>query len=459
MSQKEIGADERRKKAPLAGTLEIPQELGLRVQRFHLKVTAGPDQGKTFTSSGERAVIGSDESADLILTDPTVSRFHCDVSVVAGRPQIHDLDSKNGTRVDGVAVVTAYLGKSALITIGKSQLRYELGSDEVDIPLSRSDRFGRMVGQAPAMRAAFALLERAATSEATVLLEGETGTGKEVTTESIHLESSRRDGPLIVVDCGAIPPDLLESELFGHEAGAFTGAVKAREGAFEAANGGTIFLDEIGELSAALQPKLLRVLERKEAKRVGSNKYNSVDVRVVAATNRNLKTEVNAKRFRSDLYYRLAVVTVRLPPLRERIDDLPLLVERILESLDAKDHPEAPQIRAPEFMQELARHAWPGNVRELRNYIERCLALRDTRQPLGTTAGEGAEPSAANAGRVEVDTSRSLKEGRDAAIQVFEHRYLEQVLREANGNVAQAARAASVDRIYMYRLLWRHGLR
>src|SRR5262249_6125363 len=173
--------------------------------------------------------------------------------------------------------------------------------DHVKIPLSDRERFGLLVGHSLAMRAAFALLERAAATDATVLLEGETGTGKEAAAESIHREGARRDGPFVVVDCGAIPPDLLESELFGHERGAFTGALSGREGAFEAAGGGTIFLDEVGELAADLQPKLLRALERREVKRVGSNKYVAVDVRVIAATNRNLRAEVNARQFRSDL--------------------------------------------------------------------------------------------------------------------------------------------------------------
>jgi two-component system, NtrC family, response regulator GlrR len=421
------------------------------VRRFRLLVTGGPDAGKAATSAAERAVIGTHETADLVLTDRTVSRFHCDITLSEGKALLRDLGSRNGTLVDGVSVVQAHLRSGSSLTLGRTQVRFDLGTDHVKIPLSTRERFGLMVGRSPAMRAVFALLERAALSEATILLEGETGTGKEAAAESIHRESARRDGPMIVVDCGAIPPDLLESELFGHERGAFTGAVQSRQGAFEAAGGGTIFLDEIGELSPDLQPKLLRALERREVKRVGSNAYFGVDVRVVAATNRNLRAEVNARKFRSDLYYRLAVLDIRLPPLRERHEDIPALVEHILDSLGSADKPEARLLRTPEFYAELSRHPWPGNVRELRNYVERCLALRE-QTPI--VAGDrAAEPS------LNIDVGQPLKVAREAWTRTFERRYLEEILGRHNGNVTAAARGAGVDRIYFYRLLWRHGLR
>jgi DNA-binding NtrC family response regulator len=281
-----------------------------------------------------------------------------------------------------------------------------------------------------------------------VLLEGETGTGKEVAAESIHLESQRRDGPFVIVDCSAIPPDLLESELFGHERGAFTGAAGSREGAFEAADGGTIFLDEVGELSAELQPKLLRALERRHVKRVGGNQYVDVNVRVVAATNRRLRAEVNEHRFRSDLYYRLAVVEVRLPSLRERPEDLPALVEHLLALLGARDDPQAEELRSREFLATLARHQFPGNVRELRNYLERCLALREP-VPLVPSAEDGPMP----------DLDQPLKVARERWTRVLERRYVEGQLSRHQGNVTAAARAAAVDRMYFHRTLRRYGLR
>ncbi|HEX2571776.1 MAG TPA: sigma 54-interacting transcriptional regulator [Polyangia bacterium] len=422
-------------------------------QRFSLTVVAGPDAGLTRVATAERMVIGTGESADLRLTDRTVSRFHCELAPLDGRLAIRDLGSRNGTLVDGISVLHAFLGPVALITIGRTQVRFELGSEHVKLALSPRTRFGTMVGASVAMRRAFALLERAAAGDATVLLEGETGTGKEAAAESIHRESARRERPFIVVDCGAIPSGLLESELFGHERGAFTGAVAGREGAFLAAQGGTIFLDEIGELGIELQPKLLRALERREVKKVGQNRYVPVDVRVVAATNRNLRSEVNARRFRSDLYYRLAVLEVRLPPLRERGEDLPALVEHILSSLGvAADSPEAELVHSPEFLAELGRHAWPGNVRELRNYVERCLALREA-QPIGDEGfGEGA-------GEPAVDVNLPLKVARERWVAHYERRYLEEILRQQEGNVSAAARAAGVDRIHFYRLLWKHGLK
>jgi transcriptional regulator with PAS, ATPase and Fis domain len=311
-----------------------------------------------------------------------------------------------------------------------------------------------MVGRSTAMRAAFALLERAAASGATVLLEGETGTGKEAAAESIHRESSRRDQPFIVVDCGALPAALLEAELFGHERGAFTGAVEARAGAFESANGGTVFLDEIGELALELQPKLLRVLERREVKRLGTARHTRVDVRVIAATNRRLHAEVNDQRFRSDLYYRLAVVEIRLPPLRERSDDLPMLVEHLLDGLDAG--PEAARLREPAFIAELARHAWPGNVRELRNFVERCLTMGEPLVPQGApVAATPGEPSAYPG----VDLALPLKEARQQHLRQFEERYVRRLMEQHAGNITAAARAAGVDRITLYRLLWRFGMR
>ena len=318
---------------------------------------------------------------------------------------------------------------------------------------SERERFGNMVGQSQAMRTVFETIERAAASEATVLLEGETGTGKEISAEAVHRGSRRRDKPFLVVDCGAIPPQLLESELFGHERGSFTGAVSARQGVFEAAAGGTVFLDEIGELSIDLQPKLLRVLERREVRRIGTNQHVPVNVRLVAATNRSLREQVTAHKFRSDLFYRLAVVEIRLPPLRERIADLPLLVEHISRTLGPLDADTTRTIHAPDFLARLARHDWPGNIRELRNHLERCVAMRDFAPPQASADNSVPSPESA------VGIGRPLRQAREAWVSSFEKRYLEELLRVNDNRVSVAARAAGVDRIYFYRLLWKHGLR
>jgi transcriptional regulator with PAS, ATPase and Fis domain len=340
------------------------------------------------------------------------------------------------------------------------------------------ERFGRMVGRSVPMQKLFAMLARAAQSDSTVLIEGETGTGKEVSAHAVHENSQRRRGPFIVVDCGAIPPQLLESELFGYEKGSFTGAVSSRPGAFEAADGGSIFLDEIGELTLDLQPKILRALEGRHIKRIGSNNYVNVNVRVIAATNRSLREEVNAKRFRSDLYYRLAVLQVKLPPLRERKDDLPGLVEDVLRQLGVLDREDAVRILAPEFIAMLARYRWPGNVRQLRNYVERRVAMGESIAPPGNDTvppppmavpeipalampglpGPPGSP-AFESGPPALDLDQPLKVAREEWNAQFEVRYLRAMLARHDDNVAAAARAAGVNRVHFYRLLWKHGLR
>ena len=296
------------------------------------------------------------------------------------------------------------------------------------------------------------MLARAAESDATVLLEGETGTGKSQAAQAVHGRSARRDGPFVIVDCGTILGNLLESELFGHEKGAFTGAAERRIGAFEEAAGGTLFLDEIGELPLDLQPKLLRALEAREVRRVGSNSYRPVDVRVIAATNRDLRADVNAGRFRADLYYRLAVVTVALPPLRQRPEDLPAIVDEILTTLRAPAAAAAP-LRTPDFLAQLRGAAWPGTVRELRNYLERCLILRTI-----VPAPEGAAAAAPEAaGAFAIDPTAAYATERERAIADFERRYFRALLRLHDGKVARAAAAAGIDRAYFYRVLRRHG--
>jgi two-component system response regulator GlrR len=430
--------------------VDAPRRETLEVRRFLLRISSGPDAGTCHTASG-RVVVGTHPSADIQLADPTLSRFHCEIELVDGRAVVRDLGSRNGTLVDGVSVMEAHLRAGAILTLGKSTLRFDPSSDFVSVPLSARPRFGLAVGSSPPMRALFAVLERVAASEATILLLGETGTGKDVLAESIHRESGRRGGPFVVVDCGALPPQLLESELFGHERGAFTGADRARTGAVEAASGGTLFLDEIGDLHPDLQPKLLGVLERREVQRIGSTTRHPVDVRVVAATSRPLRREVNEKRFRPDLYYRLAVVSLNVPPLRERREDLPLLVERLLESMAADEHPGAAALRSRDFLADLQRHAWPGNVRELRNYLEQCLALgMSGRQPLVE------EPSW---NRPPLSAGQPLRIARERWLGWFERQYLEELLARHDNNVSACARAAGIDRMHLYRLLWRRGLR
>ncbi|MCC6751770.1 MAG: sigma 54-dependent Fis family transcriptional regulator [Deltaproteobacteria bacterium] len=421
----------------------------LEVRRFRLVVTQGPDAGVARHSEGAAMVVGTHPSADVVLSDRTVSRFHCELRLENGQPVLTDLGSRNGTRLSGLRVFRAPPEDGAVIQVGRTELRFELAQDKVQVPASDRTSFGRLRGQSLAMRALFLRLERAAATDSTVLVEGETGTGKELTAEAIHLESARRHGPFVVLDCGALPPQLLASELMGHERGAFTGADAARQGALVAADGGTLFLDEIGELDRELQPHLLRALERREVKPVGATRYFPVDVRIVAATNRDLRAEVNAGRFRSDLYYRLAVIQVHLPPLRERTDDLPLLVEDILAQLGVTDLDAYPYLRSSAFLNRLSRAPWPGNVRELRNYVEQCLVLEGHAAPIAE------RPLPGDAARLD----QPLSSAREAWVAEFERRYLEGQLRAHGGNASAAARAAGVDRSHFYRLLWRHGLK
>jgi DNA-binding NtrC family response regulator len=421
------------------------------VRRFRLTVVEGPKAGVTWESRSDRCSVGFHPSNDLVVEDPTVSRFHCEVRIADDGAHVRDLDSRNGTVVDGVRVTDAFLRAGSLLKLGRVGLRFDFSAESNRLPVSSTNAFGKLVGTSVAMRTAFALLERAAQSDVTVLLEGETGTGKGVAAEAIHRASARAPGPFLVVDCGAIPPNLLESELFGHEKGAFTGAVSRRVGAFEEASGGTIFLDEIGELAPDLQPKLLRVLESKEYRRVGGNQMSKSDVRVVAATNRDLRAEVNAGRFRSDLYFRLAVVKVTIPALRERPEDIPITVENVLRALGA-DEASSAALRRPEFFAALGHSAWPGNVRELRNYLERCLVFQEA-LPVSS------EPAAGAASLAAIDGKLPYAEARRRALDGFEKGYAEALLREHNGKVAAAAAAAGMDRVYLYRILRRHGIK
>ncbi len=305
-----------------------------------------------------------------------------------------------------------------------------------------------MIGVSTKMRRLFEALERVAASRATVMLVGETGSGKGVAAESIHHASDRKQGPFVVVDCGSIPANLLESELFGHEKGAFTGAHAMRIGAFEEANGGTLFLDEIGELPSELQPKLLRGLESRTVRRIGSNVHRPVDVRVIAATNRDLRVEVNAGRFRPDLFFRLAVVKLTVPPLREHPEDISAIAEKLLESLGVPSA-QVQCILSPSLLERLQCAAWPGNIRELRNFLERYLIFADDSVLSENCDHAGVEP--------EIE-SLSYADARQKVIFEFEREYVKKVLDLHAWNVSQAARASGLSRVFLYRLMSRHRL-
>ncbi len=427
-------------------SVAVPPQL----QRFRLVALDGGGHAGPWESSGERLTIGSHPSNDVVLDDPTVSRFHCEIKVTPRGAWLSDLGSSNGTTLDGVRVGTACLRAGSVIRLGRMALSFAPVESIAQVRHSTATQFGSLVGVSWPMRAAFFMLERAAATDATVLIEGETGTGKEGAAESIHTCSARADKPFIVIDCGALPAQLLESELFGHERGAFTGATNTRHGAFEAANGGTLFLDEIGELPLDLQPKLLRALEKREVRRLGANEYRAVDVRIVAATNRDLRALVNEGTFRSDVYYRLAVLRLTLPPLRERTEDLPTLVQCLAQRLGIAEALIG-ELLSKEMLERMTKAAWPGNVRELRNFVERCAVMQ---QPLPIESAS----QTGNAG-LQVDASLTYAEAKRRILDEFEQQYLSALLRTHDGNVSKAARTADLDRPYMYKLLYRHGLR
>jgi transcriptional regulator with GAF, ATPase, and Fis domain len=447
-----------------AGTLVLAsddnQELFLRVRRTKLLVISGALQGREFVVNHDTFTIGSGSHNDLVISDSTVSKRHCEIIVEQSGYLIRDLDSTNGTFVQGVRVSSAHLAPGSEIQLGKTRIVFCPLQDAHDIPLSRNEAFGKMLGRSVPMRRIFYLAETYSPSDATVMITGETGTGKEVLAEEIHNHSARREKPFIVIDCAAISKELIESELFGHVKGAFTGANADRQGAFELADEGTVFLDEIGDLSPELQPKLLRVLEKREIKRVGCNKVRKINVRIISATNRNLANEVNEGRFREDLYYRLSVVHLELPPLRRRREDVPLLVKRFLTDL----HGEEAMEQLADFdrtMDVLKRHEWPGNVRELRNLIE--LAFYSERRPVDLSAflslGNLRAGRKASEPEMSFVTDKPFKDAKNDLIEEFERTYLNDLLARNKQNISRSAREAGIERAYLQRLIRKYGMR
>jgi DNA-binding NtrC family response regulator len=423
--------------------------LAMRLPRLHVVVLGGPDRGKTGVVDHGRMRVGTGADADLLLTDPTVSQEHCDLSLRGARVLVVDHDSSNGTFVDHVRVWRAEVPAGATLRLGQTTLQLQATTETVLVPVSERDRFGGLLGTSIRMRQVFGLLERLAETDATVLLEGESGTGKELAAEALHEHGRRADGPFVVFDAGAVARELVESTLFGHVRGAFTGAVQDHRGLFEEADGGTLFLDEIGELPLELQPKLLRALEKREVRPVGSQAARKVDVRIVAATNRSLEAEVNAGRFRGDLYWRLAVVRIELPPLRARPEDIPLLVRHFSEHLTPPGT--VRPLPSERSLQALASQPWPGNVRELRNAVERAFSV------MGAQAfGGQADPPT---DRDVPATTLPYLEARDHALERFERGWLQAALARNGGNVTATAREMGVNRKRIQRMMRRLGLR
>jgi len=428
------------------------------VQKSKLLVINGPLQGREFMVDKNVFTIGTGPHTDLTLQDTTISRRHCEIQLVPEGYVIRDLGSTNGTVVQGVKVTEAFLNQSTEIQLGKTKIVFCPLREAMEYTLSKNEVFGAVVGKSVPMRRVFYIAETYAPTDATILIEGETGTGKEVLAEEIHKHSARKNKPFVVIDCAALAKELIESELFGHTKGAFTGANMDRVGAFEHADGGTVFLDEIGDLSPELQPKLLRVLEKKEIRRVGSNKIRGIDVRIISATNRKLEAEVNAGRFREDLYFRLSVVHIDITPLRNRKDDLPLLTKHFLKGYFGEDA--LGQVADFDKTMEVFRnHDWPGNVRELKNLVE--IASYNKQRPvnLGAFLYLGKMKTSAESIKEENGEMRPFKVAKGDLVEKFERDYISSLLKRNDWNVSKAAREAGIERAYLQRLVKRYDLK
>jgi len=495
---------------------------GAVIQRScQLSILSGAKEGLVVQIDGPRFVVGKEDGSDLVLPDPTVSRQHFVIEMRENTFVIRDEGSTNGTWIENLRIKEAFLRPGMQVRAGDVELRVDPIYKNVSVEPSDADRFGNLVGRSVRMRQVFTMLERVARTNATVVLIGETGSGKSAVARAIHDASPRRNGPFITVDCGAIAESLIESELFGHARGAFTGAVSARKGALELAQGGTLFIDELVDLNQELQPRLLRVLEEREVRRVGSNETISLDVRIIAASRYDLWKEVQAGRFREDLYFRLSVFQIPLPSLRERPEDIPLLTTEFTKAAEGGETL-LPRL-TPQVLARLAQHPFYGNVRELRNVVERAIFLgTDPTEGLGPSsggppvptglpvhapapvpampppavggptpttqvsqsgpaepapvpsvpeaaplppvppppAGQAPAPVALQApGMDAVDWSQPFKHAKEALLDTFEAEYLKRLLQRCAGMSASAiAREAGIDRKHLYNLAKKHNI-
>ena len=435
-----------------------PTELHLRKCKFVIERN-GRTREKLFDQSV--VTIGAMEDNDLVVNHETVSRYHAKVLQEQNGYILVDLNSTNGTFINRVRIREAFLKPGCTVQVGKVELKFYFADEKVPIVPSSKERLGSLIGRNVKMREIYGIIEKIAPTGTTVVVEGETGTGKEVVAQTIHQLSERAEGPMMVFDCGAVPENLIESELFGHEKGSFTGAIMTRQGLFEMAHGGTLFLDELGELTIDLQPKLLRALEQREIRRVGSNKPIKVDVRVIAATNRNLEQEVREGRFREDLFYRLSVVRIFLPPLRERPEDVPLLVEHLLQTHSFNRNPDGLR-KVEEIEREaldlLAGYRWPGNVRELVNVMERAVSFADGGVVRARDLPDTIRLAGSNPGVSAATGEVTFKDAKERWVASFERDYILALLKKNNGNISHAAREADIDRKYFRKLMRKYGI-
>jgi DNA-binding NtrC family response regulator len=425
-----------------------------RARVLHWFVRGGvartPD-GKEIAIDVDPLVIGRDEGAQIRLADPEVSALHCELRAVNEGVLVKDLGSTNGTFVGSVRIREGVITTAAEVLVGSTRITIEPTTGKQRVDVGFSDRFGDLVGSSPKMRRVFGVLEKVANTALSILILGETGTGKEVVAKSVHDASDRKAGPFVVLDCGSIPASLAESILFGHEKGVFTGATERKKGALAEAHGGTLFLDELGELPLELQPKLLRVLAERQVKRVGGNTLEPIDVRVLAATRRDLGVEMNAGRFRSDLFFRIAQVRVELPALRERLDDLPLLVSEICKRAGK---PEAAPIVEDWIDRRLGSYDWPGNVRELVNVAQVAATLADTPDAIDDVLTLARDSVADEPQRAQT----AFAEAKRGSIASFEREYFTQLSRASKGNVSEMARQSGMERHHVRAYLRKYGI-
>ena len=443
----------------IAGGLFVGDDLSLRRFIVTAQVVVGPDQGLEATRDDGALRIGSGSTCHLVLTDDTVSRHHCELVRDDHGYLLRDLGSTNGTYVGRIRVRECYIEPGTEIRVGQTEISFGATDHTEPIRFQPRRSFGRLRSRSQSMSAIYSLLERVAPTELTCMILGETGTGKEVVAREIHAASRRADHPFVIVDCATLHEQLVESELFGHERGAFTGADRTRDGAFREGHGGTVFLDEIGELPLSQQARLLRVLETGEVRRVGSTKPESVDVRILAATHRDLPQMVEHGEFRRDLFHRLNIVEIRLPPLRERLEDLPDLTAALLGEL--VPNPAAIQL-SQHAWQILSSRTWPGNVRELRNAIRRAVALGEglslAENELARASAE-IQPSVADFQvGVPLRVGETLVDARAFWLEFLEREYLRQTLELSRHDYDEAAGAIGIHRKSLYRLLRRHGI-
>jgi DNA-binding NtrC family response regulator len=421
-------------------------------QEYSLVLLSGPQSGQSFPI-GQSLRIGKAPDNDVVIDHPTVSRNHLTVRRQGDAFLVQDQGSTNGTFIDGAQIKEGFLRAGALLEVGDVQLRFQPMLKSLEVSPTADDRLGDLVGKSLPMRQIFALIQRIAPTDSTLLLIGETGCGKGAAARTIHKLSPRATGPFVIFDCASVSENLIESELFGHEKGAFTGAVAQRVGCLERADGGTLFLDEIDDLPLDLQPKLLRALEDREFRRLGqSGGAHKFDTRVIAASKKDLWAETQAGRFREDLYFRLSVFTLTLPTLRDRKEDIPLLVDAMASGnlWGRLSDKQRDQFNA---------HTWPGNVRELRNAVERLKHVADIPELASENfLREYSGPDKQEGETLPVNYAGPFKDVKDDLIRAFEREYLTRLLSKTRGNIAKAARDAGLDRKHLYSLLHKYGL-